>query len=149
MVSASCSTQAPPSPCCHYVIISSTPSLPLSSPFTEQTHNKTHSVTLCVFHTITSGSRWAGNPLSSLPSVHFFFFFRPSMQRGASGQFSDWAILRSNGATHSRSAGGGIRGTFHHVLPAANPKGSPQCVWDLPYQHHLPFWSKKPPQWIR
>lgn len=39
----------PPSPLCHYVIISSTPSLPLSSPFTEQAHNKTHSVTLCVF----------------------------------------------------------------------------------------------------
>ncbi|MEQ2268381.1 hypothetical protein XENORESO_003562 [Xenotaenia resolanae] len=49
MLSASCSTQSPPSPLCHYVIISSTPSLPLSSPFTEQAHNKTHSVTLCVF----------------------------------------------------------------------------------------------------
>lgn len=126
MLSASCSTQAPPStppsPRRHYVIISSTPSLPLSSPFTEQTHNKTHSVTLCVFHTITPGSRWAGNPLSLRPqSPPPLLAPPPSPPRGtgASGRFCDWAILRSNGATHSRSAGGGIRGNVHHLLLAA------------------------------
>lgn len=54
----------------------------------------------------------------------------------ASGRFCDWAILRSNGATHSRSAGSGIRGSVHHILAAADPKGSPRCVGDLPCQRH-------------
>lgn len=49
MVSASCSTLGPPFPslplCNHF--INSLASL--SSPFTEQAHNKTHSVTLCIF----------------------------------------------------------------------------------------------------
>lgn len=74
MVSASCSTQGPPSPLCHCVIISSTPSLPLSSPFTEQAHNKTHSVTLCIFTPSLLALSETASPSQFVPLGAFFFF---------------------------------------------------------------------------
>lgn len=88
MASASCSTRVPPPfPLCHYVIISSTPSLPLSSPFTEQAHNKTHSVTLCIFTPSLLALDETASPLSPARSPWCIFW------RGvASDLFSDWPI---------------------------------------------------------
>lgn len=111
-------TSPPPFPLCHYVIISSTPSLPLSSPFTEQAHNKTHSVTLCIF----TPSLLALDEMAP-----------PHPQRAPLGAFFDagWHrtcslidrfIMLSKGgssAALSRSAGGGIGGSGCCVQAAA------------------------------
>lgn len=128
MVSASCSTQGPPSPLCHYVIISSTPSLPLSSPFTEQAHNKTHSVTLCIF---TPSLLALGETASPSQLAPLGAFFDVGWHRTCS-LIERFIMLSkgSNGASLSRSAGGGIRGSGCHVLAAAN-QGFPQYVQDI------------------
>lgn len=109
MVSASCSTQGPPSPLCHYVIISSTPSLPLSSPFTEQAHNKTHSVTLCIFTPSLLALDETASPSQLVPLGAFFFFFYVGWRR-TSSLIERFILLSkgSNGASLSRSAGGGV-----------------------------------------
>lgn len=129
-LSASCSTQSPPSPHCHYVIISSTPSLPLSSPFTEQAHNKTHSVTLCVF----TPSLLAPDETPMLPQL-------APVCRICDAWGGVWPAFwlsdlsccgeGGNGAALSRSAGGGIRGSGYRGQ-AAKGWGFPLCLASHP-----------------
>lgn len=74
----------PPSlPLCNHFINSLAS---LSSPFTEQAHNKTHSVTLCIFTPSLLALYETASP--SQPAPHGAFL----MCGVASGLFSDWAI---------------------------------------------------------
>lgn len=125
MVSASCSTRGPPSPLCLYVIISSTPSLPLSSPSTEQAHNKTHSMTLCIFTPSLLALDETSSPSQPAPLGAFF----DAGWRRTCSLIERFIMLSKGGnsAALSRSAGGGIRGSGCRVLAPAN-RGFPQCV---------------------
>lgn len=139
-------TSPPPFPLCHYVIISSTPSLPLSSPFTEQAHNKTHSVTLCIFTPSLLALDETASPLSPARSPRRIFW------RGvASDLFSDWPIYH---VVKRRQRRGTLKvsGRWHWrerllrpgcCLPRVPTVGA-RHLWvnNFRFQHHLPCWPE-------
>lgn len=135
----------PPSPLCHYVIISSTPSLPclLRSP---NRHITKHTQWHCAFsHHHFRHSMRRHPPPSLLPSAHFWCVG----WRQAFSVIERFIMLSKggNGAALSRSAGGGIRGSGGRPPAAANWR-FPQCLQDISEkgEKDLRFLTS-PPHW--
>lgn len=119
----------PPSPLCHYVIISSTPSLPCLLPSPNR-HITKHTQWHCAFSHHHFWHSMRRHPLPSLlPSAHFWCVG----WRRACSLIERFIMLSKggNGAALSRSAGGGIRGSGCRAPAAANPRVPTVCVRDL------------------
>lgn len=146
----------PPSPLCHYVIISSTPSFPCLLPSPNR-HITKHTQWHCAFSHHHFWHSMRRHPLFSqlapLGAISFFLFFLCVRWRRACSLIERFIMLSKggNGAALSRSAGGGIRGSGCCRVLAAAHRQFPQCLRDISEKRSkrfkifnitCPVWSK-------
>lgn len=136
----------PPSPLCHYVIISSTPSLPCLLPSPNR-HITKHTQWHCAF---SHHHFWHSMRRHPLPCLLLSAHFWCVGWRQTCSLIERFIMLSKggNGAALSRSAGGGIRGSGCRAPAAAN-RGFPHCTQDMlekgvkDFEHYLSYWPKE------